>query len=175
MIITITGDLGSGKTTIAKALSEEIGFIYFSSGEIQREIAEEMQITTLELNQKAFNDKDIDRLIDGEIEKLNYTNLNYVVDSRLGWHFIKESYKIYTTVDIDLAAERIFKGELRKSEDISDVKTIKENLITRRKLEVDRFKEIYDIDILSKDNYDLIIDTSDMDISQIIQLIIHKI
>ena len=32
MFITITGELGSGKTTIAKILNQEYGFVFYSTG-----------------------------------------------------------------------------------------------------------------------------------------------
>ena len=39
-IITITGALGSGKSTIAGILCEKLGFERYSTGQAQRKIAE---------------------------------------------------------------------------------------------------------------------------------------
>ena len=41
MKISITGDLGSGKSTVAKQLAKDLGFDYISTGTIFREIAKE--------------------------------------------------------------------------------------------------------------------------------------
>lgn len=50
MIITISGDIGSGKSTTGKLLAKKLDYKYLSTGAIQRQIAEEMGMTTLELN-----------------------------------------------------------------------------------------------------------------------------
>ena len=39
MHITITGNLGSGKSTIAKYIRDEYGFEIYSTGTIQRKLA----------------------------------------------------------------------------------------------------------------------------------------
>ena len=50
MKISITGDLGSGKTTVAKLLCAKLGYSYFSTGAIQRELAQKLGVDTLSLN-----------------------------------------------------------------------------------------------------------------------------
>jgi cytidylate kinase len=40
MHITLTGNLGSGKSTIAKIMAEKYGYEIYSTGKIQRELAE---------------------------------------------------------------------------------------------------------------------------------------
>ena len=41
MHITITGRLGSGKTTVARMLAEKRSYTYYSTGNIMRELAAE--------------------------------------------------------------------------------------------------------------------------------------
>ena len=48
MHITITGNLGSGKSTICKLLNEKYQFEIYSTR--SRELARQMNMTTLELN-----------------------------------------------------------------------------------------------------------------------------
>ncbi|MCX8480689.1 MAG: cytidylate kinase family protein, partial [Sediminibacterium sp.] len=67
MHITITGDLGSGKTTVAKKLCEILHYTYFSTGKIQREIAAQRKTNTLNLNYIAENDSSIDEYIDNQL------------------------------------------------------------------------------------------------------------
>ncbi len=50
MHITLTGNLGSGKSTICKILREEYGFEIYSTGTVQRKIAEEFGVSVLEMN-----------------------------------------------------------------------------------------------------------------------------
>ena len=51
MHITITGNLGSGKSTICNILKEKYQFEIYSTGKVQRKLAEDMGMTTLEFNQ----------------------------------------------------------------------------------------------------------------------------
>ena len=44
--ITISGVIGSGKSTVAKMLAQKLKWQYYSTGMAQRKIAEEMGITT---------------------------------------------------------------------------------------------------------------------------------
>ena len=90
--ITITGHLGSGKSTIAKMLSKELGFTHYSTGDAQREIARQMGLTTLELNHLADHDASIDEKIDGVFKTLDASGKAYVIDSRLAWHFMPRSH-----------------------------------------------------------------------------------
>ena len=52
MLISITGRLGSGKSTVCGILNQKYGFEIFSTGTINREFARRLGITTLELNEK---------------------------------------------------------------------------------------------------------------------------
>ena len=78
-IITITGDLGSGKSTVAKLIAEKTGMEYFSTGKIQRKIAEELKIDTLELNKRGKEDKSTDNLIDGKLIAMNNDGTNNII------------------------------------------------------------------------------------------------
>ena len=52
MHLTLTGDLGSGKSTVAKLLLERLGLTYYSTGSILRKMAEENGISILEMNER---------------------------------------------------------------------------------------------------------------------------
>lgn len=68
MKISITGDLGSGKSTVAKQLAKDLGFDYISTGTIFREIAKEYGIDVLKLNKLALTDTSIDDRVDGKLK-----------------------------------------------------------------------------------------------------------
>ena len=63
-LITITGQLGSGKSTVSKMLAERLKWQYYSTGMAQRTIAKKRGITTVELNRLAIIDPSIDHEID---------------------------------------------------------------------------------------------------------------
>ena len=68
--ITIAGDIGSGKSTVAKKLADWLGVEPLSTGGIQRQIAQQRRLSVLELNKLAEEDPSIDREIDGYLMRL---------------------------------------------------------------------------------------------------------
>jgi cytidylate kinase len=163
MKITITGDLGSGKSTIAKILSEELNLKYLSTGAIQREIARRYGMTTLELNNLADTNKAIDKEIDDNLRALNTSDRNFVVDSRLGWFFIPSSIKLYFLIDIEVAAKRIMNDSTRINETTYATLHETENSIMLRKgSENNRFLKEYGADCSDYKNFDLTINTTEL-------------
>lgn len=159
--ITITGDLGSGKSTVAKEIAGVLHFSYFSTGGLQRSLAEKQNLDTLGLNLLSEKDKSIDNFIDGELKKLNYVFNSFVIDARLGFYFIKPSFKVYLTVDLETAADRILQDQLRVSENQTDPLELKMLEIQERKQsEIKRFKQMYQIDCANLSHFDLVIDTT---------------
>ena len=71
MLISITGRLGSGKSTVCNIMKERYGFEIFSTGVINREFARRLGITTLELNKRLKEDPALDHEIDGTVTKLS--------------------------------------------------------------------------------------------------------
>lgn len=161
LIITISGDLGGGKSVLANALVDYWGAEAYSTGKIQREMAAERGITTLELNKLAETDKSIDDEIDGNFKKLSKTDKNLVIDSRMAWHFIPESFKIKLEVNPVLAAERIIAAN-RSNEKYGDFDETLKGLKDRKLSERERFLKYYNVDIEDQDNYDLVIETTDV-------------
>ncbi len=176
MIITISGDIGSGKSTTGKALCKKLGYRYLSTGAIQRQLAEEMGMTTLELNQLTESRRDIDEKIDNHTRALNDVDEDYVVDSRLAWHFIPFSYKVFLKCDEAIAAERISRDLDRKSDESNrNVKNLLAKIQARRRSEVSRFQEIYNVDLEDLSNYDQVIDSSYFYPDEIVDLIVDGI
>ena len=170
--ITITGSLGSGKSTVAKKLAEQLGLTYYSTGSAQRQIAQQMGITTLQLNQLAEKDKSIDDKIDAVIKAMNCDGNAYIVDSRLAWHFMPDSFKVKLEVNPTEAANRIFNDTSRSSESkYQNPEEVFNATALRRKSERERFLKYYQVDIEDNTNFDLIIDTSHLSVEEVCMLI----
>jgi cytidylate kinase, putative len=174
MIITISGDIGSGKSTTGRLLCEQLGFKYLSTGAIQRQIAEEMGLTTLELNHLTDSRQDIDAKIDSYTRALNDTTDDYVVDSRLAWHFIPSSYKVFLVCAEEIAAQRISGDKKRISDESNrDVHHLIGKIKERRASESARFKRIYNVDFEDLSNYHLVVDTAYFYPDKIVEMIIE--
>ena len=172
--ITITGDLGSGKSSVARELCKRLGYKYFSTGNFQRELAQKWGMNTLEMNYHAEKNKEIDQLIDDKLIRLNEESEYYVLDSRLAWHFVKNSFKVYLTVIPEIAAKRVMTDTQRRSEPGADnLSKLLANLQERRKSEDERFKKTYGVNCSDLNNYDVVIDTSNSSVEDISNLIIE--
>ncbi|MBO5956336.1 MAG: cytidylate kinase family protein [Bacteroidales bacterium] len=158
--ITIAGDLGSGKSTVANHLISNINYRIESAGLIFRRLAEQHGMTAKEFNQFIESNPKYDNMVDDTIKEMGAKEENIIFDSRLAWYFVPKSFKIYMYVDVDTATERIFNDKGRVSESYSDMATAKKEIIERRESEVLRYKTFYNIDINNYSNYDFIIDTS---------------
>lgn len=158
--ITIAGDLGSGKSTVANHLINNINYRIESAGLIFRRLAEEHGMTAKEFNQFIESNPKYDNMVDNAIKEMGEKEENIIFDSRLAWFFVPKSFKIYMYVDVDVATERIFNDKGRISESYSDIATAKKEIIERRQSEVLRYKTFYNADINNYKNYDFIIDTS---------------
>lgn len=158
-IITISGDLGSGKSVLAERLAKHYKANRYSTGTAQRQLAAEMGITTLELNQRAETDKTIDDKIDGVFKSLSKTDVNLIVDSRMAWHFLPSSFKIKLEVAPQIAADRISKDNTRIGEGDTSPDVILQSILDRRASEKERFLRYYNADITANENYDLVVNT----------------
>lgn len=173
MIITVSGIAGSGKSTIAKLLAKKLNYKHYSIGDFMREMAKEKGVTLLQLSKQAETNKSIDKELDKKQIKLGKKQDNFVIDSRLGFHFIPNSKKIFLEVDLNEAAKRIFK-EKREHEQYSDVQESIEKIKTRIKSEDKRYMEYYDVDYHNKNNYDILIDTTNLKPEEVIGKIVKK-
>lgn len=162
MQIAFSGKLGSGKSTVCKILNEQYGYEIYSTGTIQRKVAEEMGITTLELNKRMREDPSLDHIIDDAVADLSRKRKGdkLIYDSRMAWHFAENTFKVYMYVDPTVAAERVISADRGNVEKYSSVEEAKEMLIARSVEENSRFKDIYKVDNFNYNNYDLIIDST---------------
>ncbi len=162
MHITITGNLGSGKSTICKLLSEKYQFEIYSTGKVQRELARQMNMTTLELNQLMCSDKKYDKMIDDETARLSRENKdkNIIFDSRLAWHFVEHSFKVFVSVSLEVAAERVINDQRGAEEKYSTLEEAKKLLAERAATERVRYKDIYNLNYMDFSNYNLIVDST---------------
>jgi len=173
MIITISGIAGSGKSTVAKLLAKKLNYKHYSIGNFMREIAKERNLTLLDLSKQAETDSTIDKELDKKQTELGKQD-NFVIDSRLGFHFIKNSVKVFLDVSLNEAANRILK-EKRQHEQYKDIQDSINKIKTRINSEDKRYRGYYNIDYHNPDNYDILIDTSNISAGEVVEDILEVI
>ncbi|PSO45219.1 MAG: cytidylate kinase [Parcubacteria group bacterium SW_6_46_9] len=176
-IITISGPPGSGTTTVSRNVSENLDYSRFASGDFMRNLARERGISLQKLIEKAENNPEIDRKIDAKVQNLADGD-ELVVDSRLAFHFIPESFAVYLEVNFDNAAQRVYEDKDQRKKnaerDADSIKETKKQIIERLESERERYKNLYNIDHTNHTHYDLIIRTDDKTVKTITNIIIRE-
>jgi len=179
-IITLTGSLGSGKSSTANGVAKILGYQRFSAGDFQRAAAASMGITYEEYQKVAEKDPSCDRRADDALVDAG-TKGDSVIDARLGYHFIPSSYKVMLRLDPSIAAARILKdaesNPNRHNEmagGAHDVETIVTSIEKRRENDKQRYKQFYNIENpFDANNFDLVVDTSARPLEEVIQIVIN--
>ena len=170
--LSINGQLGSGKSAVCDFLKEKYGFLIFSTGQMHRQLAKERGLTAIQFNEFLKTDSEIDDFIDKSCIRFHEENRgeNIIFDSRLAWHFIADTFKIFLMVSPAIAANRVFKTRIVEEKYQTKDDALAE-LITRRELENERFVKLYGVDCNDYQNYDLLLDTSCLNIEQVAETI----
>lgn len=197
-IITISGEPASGKSTVVKALTESYenagyNVHIISVGKLFREFSiqeySKMYPDKKDINLSDFQSDElfkskvnkIDKLVDNKIENLG-KEINskerpddvYIVDSRLAWKNIPNSFSVRLTVDDTIAGKRVFNDKSRGNED--SYTTLSQAIFKtkeRKSAEIKRYLDKYNVDLTNPDNYNLIIDTAFVNVKDIANTIIQ--
>ncbi|MBW2964199.1 cytidylate kinase family protein [Candidatus Woesearchaeota archaeon] len=179
MIITVSGTPGAGKTTICRMLAEKLKMKHYYMGGIRRQVAKEKGMTIEEFNKLGEKDPSTDKIVDDYLIKLGKTEDNFIAEGRTAFHFIPNSIKIFFDVDPVVGAERIRKDLTEKGlanqRNETAGKTVQEQAaLTKQRMESDnaRYRKYYNIDVYDEENYDFVIDTTDLKIEQVEQKVL---
>lgn len=157
--ISLAGDLGSGKSTVSKLLLEATGAEYYSTGAICRAVAAKRGMSVVELNVYMETHPEIDTEIDDGLRALSSLDKTLIIDSRMAWHFVQPTFRIYLSTDPEVSAARIFAAH-RAEESFASLDEATEQIRLRRESERKRYRDMYGVDCKDLSNYDLVLDTT---------------
>ncbi len=170
MKITISGPPGSGKTTVAKILSEKLKIKLISAGEVFRQLAFERGMSLEEFSKFAESNPEIDILVDRVQREMAEKEKDAIVEGRLsGWMIKDAELKVYIFADPEVRYSRIAKREDK------DISTVRKETRLREEVEKRRYQKFYGIDVDDWRIYDLIINSSRMSPEKIAEIIITAI
>lgn len=160
-IISLGGELASGKGAVSVILGEKLNYGIYRNGEYFRKLAKESGMDVTTFNAYVKDHPEIDMEIEKSASEYAKTHDNFIIDARLGFYAVPESFKVYLTVDIDEAARRAFNDPNRKStENLESIEAQKQDIIKRYKIENERYWNIYHVRKEDLSNYDFVIDTT---------------
>lgn len=173
MIISLSGWPGSGKSAVAKRLAQEFGWPFYSMGQLRRQAAKRRGLTLEEYNQLAMTDISTDLEVDEYQTKLGCEQDNFIIDGRTSWHFIPHSYKIFLAVDPEIGAQRIFQdlqksNERNEADNLDSLAAVIANNHQRVDNDRQRYRQYFGIDAYDLDNYDEVVDTTNLDLEQVV-------
>ena len=171
--ISLAGDLGSGKSTVADILIKELDAEYYSTGAIVRSIAEKRGMSVVELNVYMETHPEIDHEIDDGLKALSLLDKALVIDSRMAWHFTEGTFKVYLSTDTEVSALRIMNAKRSGEHNATLEDTVKDTK-ARRESEKKRYFEQYGVHIKDLGNYSLVIDTTYATPSEVAERIISS-
>lgn len=157
--ISLTGDLGSGKSTVSDIIIRETAAEYYSTGKICRAIADRHGIDIVAMNKYMETHPEIDKEIDDGIRALSDVDRRLIIDSRLAWHFVRDTFKVYMSVDLEESARRIHRAN-RATERFESVGEAATKIRERKASERQRYLDFYGVDYQDLTNYSLVIDTT---------------
>lgn len=174
-IISLAGELASGKGTVSKLLSEELNYTIYRNGEYVRKLAKEQGLDITSFNAYLNEHPEIDRQIEKSAAEYAKEHDHFIIDARLGWYAVPESFKVYLTIDINEAAKRAFYDENRKeTEKFLTIDEQKADMLRRYKMENERYFNLYGVHKEDVSNYDLVVDTTDKAPMEVKELILRE-
>jgi predicted cytidylate kinase len=159
MVITISGTPGSGKTTVSRLISQQLGLLHIYAGDLYRAEAQRRQMRLPELNRQAELDHSIDQQIDAHMAAYARAG-NVVLEGRLAGFIARqegvEALKVWLTASDGTRARRVAAREE------GDWKKVLEENRTRHQSDAERYRTIYGFDLSDTSIYDLVLDTDDI-------------
>ena len=162
MKIAISGLHGTGKSTIAKLIAEELKIKFYSTGYMFRELAQEKEMTLEQLSMLAEDDRNIDQELDAKIKKYAEQE-ECVLDNQLSPYLLGNIIEYCVLLK---CAKDVRISRMADRDDDNIEEKISETLI-REESEQKRFMDYYNIDVLDAQTilgtFDLIVDTTNTD------------
>ena len=168
--IAISGDIGTGKTTLAKNLAKKLGWQHLSTGEYFRKWHEEHGIP---LEKTGEVPEEVDKAIDFEYQAKMRDEEHIIFESRLaGWLSRDFSYvfRVLCVTNFEEAMKRVAKR------DRISVEEAKEKSHERSKALEEKFYNLYGTnDFLDPKYFDLVVDTTNISFSETLEFVLKAL
>jgi len=170
LVITVSGPHGTGKSTYAKTLAEELHLRYVSAGELFRDLARQQKLSLEALSAQAARDPSIDHMLD-ERTRAEAERGGVVIDAQLGAWVAGDlaDVKVLLTAPNEVRFRRI------AERDHVAIEEARRETEYRESIQQERYKKYYEIDVNDLSIYDLKIDTSPHSIEATKKIIIDTV
>ena len=159
-------------------LAEKLGIPRYYMGQMFRNMAQEKGLTLADFMNFLASNPEIEKEIDNYMINLPQEKDSFVIEGRVAWHLIPQSIKIYLQVDSKIAAQRILRAMSEKNNrgnedaNLDTLENIEKSILQRRVKDSERYFNLYGIRQDEEKNYDLIVNTTDLTINEVLEKII---
>jgi cytidylate kinase len=169
-VITISGLHGTGKTSVANSIAEELGLRIVSVGSLFRLLAKERGVTLEEFSRIAEHDTKIDRLLDDRLKE-EAEKGDVILDGQLSAWMAgdKADFRILLTAPLEIRHKRI------ADRDAISLEQAKRQTSAREKSERTRYRKLYGINIADQSVYDLVLNTGKYDLKGVIAVLVGAV
>ena len=169
MRVTISGLPGSGTTTVAKILAERLNCKLISAGEVFRKMAKDLGMSLEEFSKYARENPEIDKKLDKLQKELAEKENDVVVEGRLSGWFVNADLKVWIYCEDEERYKRVAKRENLSYEEA------KRKTMERERIEKERYKKFYGINIDDLTIYDVAINSGRFKPEEIVEIILKAI
>ncbi|OGE14472.1 hypothetical protein A3F00_00550 [Candidatus Daviesbacteria bacterium RIFCSPHIGHO2_12_FULL_37_11] len=168
--IAISGDTGTGKTTLAKKLAKKLGWQHLSTGEYFRKWHGEHGIP---LEKTGEIPEEVDKEIDFGYQTKMQDEEHIIFESRLSGWLSKNFpfvFRIICITDFEVAMERVSKR------DRISIEEAKEKSQERSKALQEKFENLYGVkNFLDPEYFNLVVDTTNMDPLETLEFVLDAL
>ncbi len=172
MIITISGPIGSGKTTVCRMLGERLGYRTVISGHLFREMAKELELSLEEFGQRAEKDPKYDRLIDQRMVDIARESGDIILEGRLAGQMMRRNgipaFCIFLDAPLEIRTNRV------SGREGVELRAAMDEMSAREASEVLRYRIFYGIDVTDRSIYDMVIDTGALTPEHVVEMIVSR-
>lgn len=176
-IITISGNIGAGKSTIAPILAKKLGYEELYVGGLFREMAKKKGLTIEEFYAHLDENPELEKSVDSKQVKLMRQKDNVIVQGRIAYFFATQTHK--STTSIFLAVNPRIGAKRKIDEGLYPGKTIEEVIslnLAREEDEREHYRSLYGIaDHLNPEQFDIVCDTTNLTPKQVLEFLQSKL
>src|SRR3989338_5926523 len=168
--ITLSGNICSGKSTVAQLLHKKLGWKFYSTGKYFREKAKKEGLSLYSAEEQ--NDAET-RIADDYVASLLKNKEHYVIDAWLGGYLARNMDHVYRLYIADQEETRIYLYSQR--EGISDQKAAKQ-IHERERFLLSKLRAIYKTDdFFNSKHYNRVFETDNLPPEVIVDEIIKAV
>tara|TARA_B100000214_G_C23954684_1_gene622204 strand:+ start:1131 stop:1694 length:564 start_codon:yes stop_codon:yes gene_type:complete len=174
LAMTVSGKPGSGTSTLVDLLSKNRGMNSVNGGDIFRQEAQRRKLSVEDFSRLCKDDLEVDRSLDDTLkEMISSVNGPSIVESRLSgwWAYLAriDCLRIWIEVSDEERARRI---QAREGGNFDDVLELSQR---RNSDDMERYQELYGINLDDMSPYNVIIDAEYLDASEVLEMVLREL